>query len=251
MIRAMWQKSAVLFAFIFAAVQALAVELPNPPNPFRYVNDYTHTLSQAELAQLEKALQQYSQQTSSQIAVVMLPTVGDRDIAQYAFALGDKWGIGRKQLDNGVLMLIAKNDRKIFIATGQGLEGALPDAFLSQLIRQQITPYFRENQYAQGIANGLSAIIAASQGEYAAYQAEQSSDLADFLPLIIFALIVAFWLFRLLGGNQVYISPTSQRSSSSRRNNHFGGFGGGGFGGGSGGGFGGGGFGGGGAGGSW
>lgn len=252
MIRSFWQKSAVVFVIIFWAIQLGAAQFPAPPQPFRYVNDYTHTLSQTELAQLEKALQQYSQQTSSQIAVVMLPTVGDMDIAQYAFELGDKWGIGRKQLNNGVLMLIAKNDRKIFIATGQGLEGALPDAFLSQLIRQQITPYFKQNQYAQGIANGLSAIIAASQGEYEAYDSAQESRLVEALPLIIFALIVAFWLFKLLGGNQVYISPSTHSRTSSRRNhNHFGGFGGGGFGGGSGGGFGGGGFGGGGAGGSW
>lgn len=255
MIKQLWRKSAVIFVGIFFAIHAIyamAVDFPASPKPFRYVNDYTHTLSSNELSQLENMLQQYSQQTSSQIAVVMLPTTGDYDIAQYAFELGDKWGIGRKQLDNGVLMLIAKDDRKIFIATGQGLEGALPDAFLSQLIRQQITPYFKQNQYAQGIANGLVAIIKASQGEYEAYQ-QQESSLEDFMPLIIILIFMAFIFIRVLTGNQVYISPTSNHrsTSSTSKNNHFGGFGGGGFGGGSGGGFGGGGFGGGGAGGSW
>ncbi|PJG86269.1 TPM domain-containing protein [Conservatibacter flavescens] len=261
-----WLKSAVFFCVFFIVGGSWAAEFPTAPQPFRYINDYTNTLSTADKNTLEQALTQYGQETSSQIAVVIIPTVGEYDIAQYTFELGDKWGIGRKQLNNGVLMLIAKNDRKIFIATGQGLEGVLPDAFLSQLIRQKITPYFAQDQYAQGIANGLSAIMAASQGEYAALEAEDEHSFEDIIPFIMIGIFILIVIFgEISARRRPYISPTNNHSAEqilrqgirhrSRRAGYgsgigggFGGFGGGGS---SGGGFGGGSFGGGGAGGSW
>lgn len=251
-------KTAVFFCLVLFSLNLRAADYPAAPQPFRYVNDYTKTLSPQEWQYLENKLQQYSQQTSSQIAVVLIPTTGDEDIAQYTAQLGDKWGIGRAKLNNGVLFLVAKNDRKVFIATGQGLQGVLPDAYLAQLIRQGILPYFKQGQYAQGINVGLDNIIAASQGEYAP-QAEQPS-IDDYMPLIM---VIIFILFVLLSEfrerRKPYLSPASQRNVQDaailgaamfdhhrRSNNSFSGFGGS-----SGGGFGGGGFDGGGAGGSW
>ena len=262
-----WLKSAVIFCVVFFSSLASAVDFPSSPNPFRYVNDYTHTLTENEKNALENKLIQYSRETSSQIAVVLIPTTGEYDISQYAFELGDKWGIGRKNDNNGVLMLIAKDDRKVFIATGQGLEGALPDAFLSQVIRKVMLPNFRQEFYANGISKALDYIIAASKGEFAP-QAQEENTADEYIPFIMIALFVFFvilaeWNWR----RKPYISPTSNHNNlqnaaiiasmieNSRRNRRGGGglgggFGGG-FGGGSGGGFGGGGFGGGGAGGSW
>lgn len=257
-------KSAVVFSFVFWAGLVSAAQFPPAPNPFQYVNDYTNTLSSQQRQVLENKLITYGNATSSQIAVVIVPTTGEYEIADYTFALGDKWGIGRKQLNNGVLMLIAKNDRKVFIATGQGLEGVLPDAFLSQVIRHAILPQFKQGQYAQGINDGLNDIIAASQGEYGAYQTEESEfdKYIPFLMVLVFLAFVAFGEYQ-YHKDEVYISPNQRdqlnrivrQSTLSRRRGGGSGFGGGfgGFGGGgsSGGGFGGGGFGGGGAGGSW
>lgn len=256
-------KSAVVLGFVFWMGMVSAAQFPPVPNPFRYVNDYTNTLSLAQQQSLENKLIDYGKATSSQIAVVIVPTTGEYEIADYTFALGDKWGIGRKQLNNGVLMLIAKNDRKVFIATGQGLEGALPDAFLSQVIRHAILPQFKQGQYAQGINDGLNDIIAASQGEYGAYQQEDGAS-DKYIPFIMVLIFIAFVLFGeyLYHKDEVYISPNQRdqlgrivrQSTLSRRggSGFGGGFGGGfGSGGSSGGGFGGGGFGGGGAGGSW
>lgn len=256
-----WIQSAVVFFCVLLSVTASAANFPAAPNPFRYVNDYTNRLTANEKQQLETKLVAYSQETSSQIAVVLVATTGEYDIAQYAFELGDKWGIGRKQLNNGVLMLIAVNDRKIFIATGQGLEGVLPDAFLSQTIRNKITPQFKQGNYARGISNGLDEIIAASKGEFDPAQQAQN-DMGEYIPFIMIAIFV---LIVILGEirwrNAPYISPTNnhngqilrRQSTIGRRSNRGigGGFGDGGFGGGSGGGFGGGSFGGGSAGGSW
>ncbi|WP_035685651.1 TPM domain-containing protein [Avibacterium paragallinarum] len=235
-------KSAVVFLLIFFSLTANAVNFPPPPNPFHYVNDYTNTLMPSEKQLLENKLIAYSKETSSQIAVVLIPSTGNYGIAQYSFELGDKWGIGRKQLNNGVLMLIAVKDRKIFIATGQGLEGALPDAFLSQIIRNVITPAFKKGQYMLGIDRGLDYIIAASKGEYKAAK-QDGEGMAQYIPLLMIAAFVLIVLLGELGGRRTpYISPASpSRTSTFNRRNGGGGFSG----------FGGGGFGGGGAGGSW
>ncbi|OOF70711.1 TPM domain-containing protein [Rodentibacter caecimuris] len=258
-------KSAVIFCFIFISFTASAAFFPEPPKPFRYVNDYTHTLSAENRQLLENKLIGYSTETSSQIAVVMVPTTGQYEISDYAFELGTKWGIGRKQLDNGVLLLIAKNDRKVFIATGQGLEGVLPDAFLAKVIRNAILPAFKQQQYAQGINEGLNYLIAASKGEFDPQNTEKN-EYEKFIPFLMALIFIAFVLFGEFqwNRNEIYISPAQRdqlgrivRQSSLNRRRNGSGFGGGfgGFGGGSGGsssgGFGGGGFGGGGAGGSW
>ncbi|PVX39871.1 uncharacterized protein C8D76_10473 [Pasteurella langaaensis DSM 22999] len=260
-----WLKSAVVLFTVFMSSVTFADDFPPVPSPFRYVNDYTHTLSSQEVQYLENKLRQYSSETSSQIAVVMLGSVGQYDISDYAFQLGDKWGIGRKKLDNGVLLLVAKDNRKVFIATGRGLEGALPDALLSQIIRKVILPNFRSGNYAQGINQALDNIIAASQNEYAALPTDANETaIDDYIPFIIICLFILFVLFGELSWRRsAYVSPTKNHDqlqnaaiiasmiANSRRNRYGGGGFGGGFGGGDSGGFGGGGFGGGGAGGSW
>ncbi|MBN6067005.1 YgcG family protein [Aggregatibacter actinomycetemcomitans] len=255
-------KSAVVFFCVFMATSVWAVTFPDSPKPFRYVNDYTKTLSEKQRDALEDKLVAYGKETSSQIAVVIVPTTGEYDVSQYAFELGDKWGIGRKDLNNGVLLLIAKEDRKLFIAVGQGLQGVLTDALASQIIRNQIRPYFRNEQYAKGIDNGLDYIISVTKGEYKPQQAEET-DFGDYVPFIMIALFILIVVIGEINWRRPYVSPTKNhvlnealRQTLSNRNRRgggggFGGFGGGGFGGGSGGGFGGGGFDGGGAGGSW
>jgi|GEM_PF-107185 len=206
-----FMKSAVVFSLVFFAQMVVAAEFPPAPNPFHYINDYTNTLSSEHKQILENKLIAYSKETSSQIAVVLVPTTGEYEIADYTFALGDKWGIGRKNLNNGVLMLIAKNDRKVFIATGQGLEGVLPDAFLSQVIRSAILPQFKQGQYAQGINDGLNQIIAASKGEFDAAQVEEDAfdKYIPFLMVLAFIAIVLFGEFQ-YHKDEVYISPNQR-----------------------------------------
>ncbi|AWW34466.1 methanol dehydrogenase [Mannheimia varigena] len=235
------------------SVNAVAVTYPEPPKPFYYITDYTkNTLSQQEWRTLEDALIANRAKTSSQIAVVIVPSTEGEAISTYAHTLFNKWGIGRSKNNenNGVLLLIAKNDRKLFIATGRGLEGALPDAIASSIIRNDITPFFKQEQYAAGIARGLSAIMAAINGEYAPYasygeEAQEAFDDIDGLLFFLFAGMVIFLIFR--PRDNTYISPSSMDQlgkvlrESQRRSGgfgrHSGGFDGG-FGGGLGGGFG-------------
>lgn len=233
----------LLLGIIFSFA-TLAETFPESPNPFRYVNDYTKTLTIAQSEDLENKVIAYSQQTSSQIAIVILPSVGNYPIADYAFELGNRWGIGRSQLDNGILLLIAKEDRELFIATGKGMEGALPDALAAQIIRREILPHFKEGNYYAGISHGLEAIVLATQGEYEAL--EEATDQFDMLIPIIF--FVFFVLIIML--NQSGNLPNNGIGHSRGGTTYRGGYGSGGRRGG-GGGFGGGGFGGGGAGGRW
>src|SRR5690554_7370909 len=116
--------SFLLFFLLFVSSISMAQEdFPELPNPPRLVNDFTNTLSEAQQAALERKLVAYDDSTSTQISIVLIRSVGPYDISDYAFQLGDKWGIGRQGKDNGLLILAAMEDRKVFIATGYGLEG--------------------------------------------------------------------------------------------------------------------------------
>jgi uncharacterized protein len=240
-------------------------DFPPVPKPAKLVNDLAGVLSVQDAAQLESILRAYEDSTSTEIAIVTLKSVGAYDIADYSFKLGDKWGIGKKGKSNGVLILAAIDDRKIWMATGYGLEGALPDALVGRIIRNEITPFFKSGNYYQGFLNGVEAVIKAAAGEY---KAEKDGHVEDegvpfgavFIVIIIMVLII---LAASKGGGDNrggrYISRRGTDiftgtiiGSGLGRGGRSGGFGGG-FGGGGGGfgGFGGGGFGGGGAGGSW
>ena len=162
-------KSITLFLFLFSLVSLVgfAQDFPPVPNPPRLVNDFTQTLSQDEVARLERKLVAYNDSTSTQIAIVMIRSIGQYDISDYAFQLGDQWGIGGK-VDNGVLILAAMNDRKVFIATGYGMEGVVPDALANRIVDNLIVPNFKMESYYQGLDQATDMIIKLASGEYKA-----------------------------------------------------------------------------------
>jgi uncharacterized protein len=234
-------------------------ELPAKPIPARLVVDYTNTLAPDQQEALERKLVAFDDSSSSQIALVIVETAGDRDIADYAVALGRAWGIGNKEFNNGILLIVAKADRKVWIATGYGLEGALPDAIAKSIIDNDITPNFRENDFYRGLDEGTNAIIAATAGEYTApanYKKGKKKD-APPLLLIIIVIFLVLGFFKRGGGGGGNYNRRGYSDSAALGGLWFlsngggsSGFGGGSSGGGFGG-FGGGSFGGGGAGGSW
>jgi uncharacterized protein len=118
-------------------------DFPPKPSPPRLVNDFSEILSSAERERLERKLVAYNDTTSSQVTIVLIKSVGPYDISDYAFQLGDQWGIGQRDLDNGVLILAAMEDRRVFIATGYGMEGAIPDILAKRIVDQLIVPNFR------------------------------------------------------------------------------------------------------------
>jgi uncharacterized protein len=253
----------LLMFLSFAATAQVEKVLPPPPSPPRLVTDMTGTLSADQQETLERKLVAYDDSTSNQIAVVIVPTTGDYDISDYAFALGRKWGIGNKKNNNGVLLLIAKNDRKVFIAPGYGLEGAIPDITAKQIIENEIVPNFKGADFYRGIDEGTDALMKAASGEYTAPEGYanrgQHGGGVPVILVVAFFIILLWFIFRNRGGGGgSFMSRRGFRNwsgpvifPSGGWSGGGGGWSGGGGGGGGFGGFGGGSFGGGGAGGSW
>jgi uncharacterized protein len=141
--------------------------LPIPPLSAR-VTDLTHTLSASEQSALETKLADWETRTSNQLVVLIVPTTQPEPIEAYSIRVAEKWKIGRKGQDNGVLFLIAKNDRKMRIEVGYGLEGVLPDVTAKRIIAEDVAPAFREGKFAQGINIGVDRIVAVVGGEFTA-----------------------------------------------------------------------------------
>ena len=135
--------------------EEVATPLPELNTP---VIDPAQLLSVQEKAQLEQKILQMRQEAKAQIGIVMVPTTGQQDIFSYSLKIAEDWGLGSEKYDNGLLIVVAKNDRKIQILTGYGLEGVLPDIVVNRVIREQITPYFKMEQYGQGLIQGLNEI---------------------------------------------------------------------------------------------
>ena len=224
---------------------------PNFPELSGRVVDLAGMLDPATEQQLTKMFANHEAETSNQVVVLTLPDLAGYEIADYGYQLGRAWGIGSKERDNGVVLIVAKAERKVRIEVGYGLEGALTDALSANIIHTKILPPFKNGQFAQGITAGSVAIIQAIKGEY---QATASTNRDDGLPpYVVWPLFGGFVLFQFYRGFR-------RESLGGRRVRRYGaypggtigggGFGGGGFGGG---GFsgGGGGFGGGGASGGW
>jgi len=146
----------------------ISQNIPDPPQPPRLVNDLAGVLSAEQISALENKLVAYDDSTSSQLAVVLVKTLDDYPIEEYALQLYRKWQIGNKTTNNGVLILAAIDDRKIRIEVGYGLEGAIPDITANQIIANDIGPSFRNGDYFEGLDKATSSIIAAAAGEYTA-----------------------------------------------------------------------------------
>nr|WP_257224259.1 TPM domain-containing protein [Acinetobacter sp. YH12144] len=142
------------------------------------VVDQANLLSAAEKQAISQKILQLHEQGKAQIGVVIVPTTGQEDIFDYAMRVAEKWQLGSAKRDNGILMAIAVNDRRIQILTGYGLEGIMPDIIVSRIIRNQITPYFKQAQYAQGIDAGLTEItrILNQDPEVAAQAAQELKE---------------------------------------------------------------------------
>jgi uncharacterized protein len=242
-------------------------KFPESPNPPRLVIDFSGTLLQSQIDDLEDKLVAFNDSTSNQISIVLIKSTEGFPIADYAFTLGDKWGIGRKQRSNGVLVLVAMDDRKMYIAVGYGLEGAIPDALAKRIIETDMKPEFRQGQYYDGLSKAVDHIMLLSIGEFLNdLDEDKPVEKKTWLVFIVFALMlviiygmtiksvrsyalinnIPFWTAWNILNNSDKIHKGYWGEFSGRGSSYGGMSGGGGFGG-----FGGGSFGGGGAGGSW
>lgn len=153
-----------LFLLCFLSI-SYGQELQPVPDLWQRVTDLTGTLSTTEVGQLESKLQSLEQTKGSQIAVLIVSTTEPEPIEDFAIRVAEKWKLGRKGIDDGVILLVAKNDRRVRIEVGYGLEGAIPDAIAKRIIDNYITPNFRQGNFYAGIDEGVEALSTAIQGE--------------------------------------------------------------------------------------
>jgi uncharacterized protein len=181
-----------------AAAEEVAV-----PALTAHVTDLTGTLTPEQLSTLEARLQALETKKGSQIAVLLVPTTQPETIEEYSIRVVDQWKLGRKKVDDGVLLLIAKTDRKLRIEVGYGLEGALPDAIAKRIIAEDITPHLKQGDFYGGIVAGVTRIDAVVQGEALPAPRQTGNDntsIENYLPFLIFgALISGAILRRILG----------------------------------------------------
>ena len=156
-----------LLAALALPVAALAQDIDFPALTGRVV-DAASLLDPATEAALDARLAAHESASSDQVVVATVPSLDGRDVADYANRLGRAWGIGTAENDNGVLLVVAPNERAVRIEVGYGLEGALPDALAGRIVRREILPAFRSGDYAGGIEAGTDAILRAIEGEYVA-----------------------------------------------------------------------------------
>ena len=199
---------ALLLCWAFAAAADVAV----PPLSGRVV-DQTGTLSSGDIDALTQKLRDFETRKGSQIAVLIVPTTAPESIEQYSIRVAEAWKIGRKKIDDGAILLVAKNDRKLRIEVGYGLEGALTDVTSQRIIDEIITPKFRSGDFAGGISDGVDRIMSVVDGEplpappqrrQQSSSGSQGSDFTSFLnpfnPFTIIIVLVLGGAFRKIFG---------------------------------------------------
>jgi uncharacterized protein len=169
------------------------------PDLSRRVTDLTATLSAGQVAALEDELAAFEARKGSQIAVLIVPTTQPEDIAQFGIRVAEQWKIGRTKVDDGVILIVAKNDRSLRLEVGYGLEGAIPDAIAKRVIAETITPYFKAGDFYGGIEAGVQQLMQLIEGESLPppAAANNSGGEGPFVMLIVGG-IVAGWLLSLL-----------------------------------------------------
>jgi uncharacterized protein len=247
------KRFAVILFALWACFGAQAETIP--PAPSLYFNDYAGVVSPSTASTLNTTLENFERDTSSQVVVAIFNKMdSDSSIEDYTVRVKEAWKVGQKAKDNGAVLFVFIQNRTMYIQVGYGLEGSLPDALCKDIIEDEIKPHFKQSDFDGGLTAGVTAIIAATKGEYKGSGrtvGDQSAHVNDFNSQLIWALIVlafiGFSLFRGVrsGGYSGWIIGGGGSSGWGGGGGFSGGGGGGGFSGGGGSG------GGGGAGGSW
>lgn len=179
------------------------------------VNDFGNFLEPFQRQALEKKIRDYNDSTSSAIVIITVPDLDGYDIAEVALKYLREWGIGTKEKNNGVLILVSKDPRRARIETGYGMEGVLPDVTAKRIIEERMIPYFKENDYYRGFDNTIDAIIQAAAGEYKSDNSNKNSGKGSSLPTLVILAIILFFIISRIGrgggGGGNYMSRRGSR----------------------------------------
>lgn len=194
--------SLLALCMMLLSCQALA-ELVAVPTLKTRVTDLTQTLTAEQQSQLEAKLTAFEQKKGSQIAVLIVPSTQPEDIAQYGIRVVDAWKLGREKQDDGLLILVAKNDRKMRIEVGYGLEGAIPDLTAKRIISEVMAPSFKQGDYYTGINNAADKLMGLIEGEQlpAPAQSNKGFGIESMLPILLFGGLIVGGILRAIFGN--------------------------------------------------
>ena len=229
---------AVLFGCLFNNTAFAKLEVPAAPPLERPIIDQTESLANEDIDRIAQLINAERQKKSFQIGVLMISTLGSDDsLEEYSLKVARQWRVGDKKKSNGVLLLIAKNDRKMRIEVGNGMEGSLTDARASQIIRNTIAPKFRSGDYAGGVEAGVKRIIDVAEGRNLSDNDIDGESIVSMLFIVIFITIIVIAILKGNGSNgsrrRYWWLAGGSDSSSSGSSSSGGSFGGGGFSGGS------------------
>lgn len=194
-----YARSSALVLVLISSFAALGAEQIPVPDLKGRATDLTQTLSQEELAAIDTKLAALEKAKGSQVVLLVLPTTGAESIEQFSIRVAEKWKIGRKGIDDGVILIVAKDDRKLRIEVGYGLEGALPDVICKRIIDEQIVPHFKAQDFNLGINAGLDAIIKLINGEPLPEPAGNSNDLQNLSGWAMVGIIAFLSIFIVVG----------------------------------------------------
>lgn len=231
--------SVVLIGCLLSNTAFAKLDVPAAPPLERPIVDQTKSLASEDIDRIAKLINTERQKKSFQIGVLMISTLGgDDSLEEYSLKVARQWGVGDKKNSNGVLLLIAKNDRKMRIEVGNGMEGSLTDARASQIIRNTIAPKFRSGDYAGGVESGVKRIIDVAEGRNISDNDMDGESIVSTLFIAIFVTIIVIAVLNSKGNERnnrrrrywwlVGLGGGSDNSSSSRGSSS-GSFGGGGF----------------------
>ena len=217
-----------LFAIVLSST--IFANIPAPTN--KLVNDFASVMTTEQVLELECALRQYNDSTSTQVCVVTVESLDDLSPAEYAQQLGEKWGVGQAGKDNGVIILVKKKTEEsggdVFISTGYGVEGLLPDAICKRIVERTMIPKLKEGDYHGAIVDAISEIQKYLSGEFKAV--EINSENLSWWKIVLIIIILIMFIVLFTDGN-THSGGSSSFSSGGSSSRSFS-FGGGGFGGG-------------------
>ncbi len=212
----------VLFAFILVCYAVTYADIPEKPTG--YINDYANKINIQEKQFLEQKLSNFEAQTSNQIFVLIYPSLEGKAIEEFTHETARKWKIGQKDKNNGILLAIFVNDRKIRIEVGYGLEGAVPDITAKQIIDNEIKPALKVNNYYKAVDAGINALMQATKGEYTGtgksaykYRTGRSSTKNAFAGLFFMLFGVVFIIIIMVA----IIKMLTKRSYNNNYNNGY------------------------------
>jgi uncharacterized protein len=183
-------------SFVFFACISNA-QIPERPSPPRLVNDFANVLKNNERDALEKKLVAYYDSTSTQIAIVIMPDLGGYDAAGFSFELAEKWGIGKKSKNNGILILMSVQERDVFIAPGYGVEEFIPDAISKRIVNNYLIPNFKQGNFYKGFDEATDVMIGLLTGKFTADDIDDGK-----IPLWLIILVIVIVIIIITLGNK-------------------------------------------------